>query len=358
MDESRQSSSSPVELAPYTGCPACRKDAWPLMPEPLKDYAIPEDSPDDIDWNVYYWGSDRNSGKSVAARQTIARPLPRNISERIPLEVFLHIIGFLPQRPVYLGSCALVCRTWYHLTQPLLYHRVVVPDLRRFQGTTQISRKCMGFIRMLEITRRSYNRHIEATHQSREMGPWLCNDPLIPLLVLCRRLHDVECLRLSGFTCLPYRRCFIKCISHFTRVVHLYLRCPVFHVFSDFRSLIYALKSLRELKILRGELVLGDLIREKRTAAAEPREPPDAPRLSRLTILLFVSKSFSSHIAAWIASGINTFKHCEHLTVRIAWRDGGGPSWKVILKSLSKSLTTLHYAGSALRDSMRIVLLP
>ncbi|EPS93708.1 hypothetical protein FOMPIDRAFT_90008, partial [Fomitopsis schrenkii] len=83
-------SMSPATPEPYTGCRHCTSDA-----------VVAVDPDGIIDWNYRYWGY-------RSKRRTIVRPLPRSITDRIPLELFEHILDFLPWHKEDLYNCALL----------------------------------------------------------------------------------------------------------------------------------------------------------------------------------------------------------------------------------------------------------
>ena len=112
-----------VDPAPYMGCPHCTR-AWEFFPGPLSPEAAPEKNPDGFDWNMYYWGDNSPRREQPAERKTIRRPLPHSITNRIPLEVYEHIIHFLAGMHAPPYSCALVCHAWYHISQKLVYPHI------------------------------------------------------------------------------------------------------------------------------------------------------------------------------------------------------------------------------------------
>ncbi|EPT02287.1 hypothetical protein FOMPIDRAFT_1047984 [Fomitopsis schrenkii] len=87
-----------AESEPYTGCPYCTP-YWENLDSleelrPLPHDAVLAVDPGCIDWNNYYWGYDYLGGNRIE-RRSIVRPLPRSITDRIPLELFERILGFL-----------------------------------------------------------------------------------------------------------------------------------------------------------------------------------------------------------------------------------------------------------------------
>ncbi|EPS97126.1 hypothetical protein FOMPIDRAFT_1052675 [Fomitopsis schrenkii] len=110
-------STLPADHEPYTECPYCipyGKDLGSLakLRAPRLSSALEVDSdPNSIDWSDYYWGY---NGYNRRKRRTIVRPLPQSITDRIPLELVGHILGFLRRETWDLYNCALVCRDWHH----------------------------------------------------------------------------------------------------------------------------------------------------------------------------------------------------------------------------------------------------
>ncbi|EPT02292.1 hypothetical protein FOMPIDRAFT_160398 [Fomitopsis schrenkii] len=112
----------PATPVPYTGCPQCTACREYLHSfgriRPLPSDAVLAVDPDGIDWNYHYWGY---SLGSRSKRRTIVRPLPRSITNRIPLELFEHILDFLRWHTLDLYNCTLVCSAWHRYSQRLLY---------------------------------------------------------------------------------------------------------------------------------------------------------------------------------------------------------------------------------------------
>ncbi|EPT02295.1 hypothetical protein FOMPIDRAFT_1047990 [Fomitopsis schrenkii] len=88
----------PATSDPYTGCLHCsayqehKNSLYRLSPLP-SDGVLAVD-PDGINWNDCYWGY-KHWGGNRSERRMIVRPLPRSITDRIPLELFEHILDFL-----------------------------------------------------------------------------------------------------------------------------------------------------------------------------------------------------------------------------------------------------------------------
>ncbi|EPS97123.1 hypothetical protein FOMPIDRAFT_1052671 [Fomitopsis schrenkii] len=119
----------PTAPEPYTGCPYCTPylKRQELLEELgfLPPDAVPAMDPDDIDgnmWNDYYWGY---SEISRSERSTIIRPLPPSITERIALEIFERIIGFVQYDTSALYNCAVMMRRLRSILEPWDKHGIL-----------------------------------------------------------------------------------------------------------------------------------------------------------------------------------------------------------------------------------------
>ncbi|EPS93763.1 hypothetical protein FOMPIDRAFT_1055704 [Fomitopsis schrenkii] len=99
---------------------------------PLPSDAVPAVDPDAINWNDVYWGYESNRSE----RRMIVRPLPRSITDRIPLELVEHILDSLRWETRDLYNCALLYLFDGSLvsrapTPPLGYPPVNAPHLSK-----------------------------------------------------------------------------------------------------------------------------------------------------------------------------------------------------------------------------------
>lgn len=282
---------------------------------------LPQD-PDGIDWNDYYWGHNARHGQRRNKQRTIVRPLPRSITIRIPLEVFVRVMTILQyDGPIpVLYRCALVHRDWAHHALRMLYSsRVLIHCRAGFEALVRsASRGALSYrypchTRSLYLIDRGELSFL-ARRSSRAQGsnsqdmspPSQVNAArslsaarythTIPLR-LSRLFPNLECLHISNIQP-PYPRHFVEFMPRFTHLVHLALGSFTFQCFGDLRRIICGLPKLRRLDIL-SEAKLA-------TSAASPvalNETPNCsyPRIFELQ-LVHVDQNLLSPLAAWIAA--------------------------------------------------------
>lgn len=325
---------------PYTGCSRCipyREHLDSLLRRlPLSANAMQREVPavdaDGIDWNDYYWGyhwTDDNRSE----RRVIVRPLPLSITNRISLELYEHILGFLLWERKDLYNCALVCRAWHHRSQLLLYSCVAIEGRTAYDAVVLHSSQNT---RSLQYLTNTHVLEVSSYHQSRHRFPaqqqqyWSA----VPL-VLGNYMRTLECLRYAEIRP-PYHTSFPFLVSCFSALVHLTLVDFQLISFLDLRTMVCALKNLREL-----ELELGGLMSSSETASIAPGASSiRAPRLKKLH-LNYLDHGLLSGIASWVT--LTDICHvCTGLD--LAARDLEGRHFMdAIISKLSTSLVTLSY---------------
>ncbi|KAI0727693.1 hypothetical protein C8Q72DRAFT_434549 [Fomitopsis betulina] len=313
-----------AELEPYKGCSSCTPywDHLDSLEElrPLPPDAVLAVDPGGIDWNYYYWGYDYLGGNRTE-RRTIVRPLPRSITDRIPLELFEHILRSLQYETEDLYNCALVCRAWHHLSQILLYSRVVIGGRAAYDAVTQCSLQ-NGWSR--KYLTRAHTLYIAP---DRQLGRYGLSIPP----VLGRRMRSLKCLEYFGGIQPPYHSSFIHSFSGFSALIHLTLENFTLNSFSDLRSIICGLKNLRELDLVHGRLIPSS--RDTNLSSGFP--PVKAPHLSKVTLDALQDILFSK-LAQWMAS-TDLCYGCTSLSLWVINQQEG----RAIVQKLGSSLTSL-----------------
>ncbi|KZT70664.1 hypothetical protein DAEQUDRAFT_181900 [Daedalea quercina L-15889] len=290
------SSSRVPETPYYTGCPAC----MPMVEarkigEEIRPPRRIEPDPDGINWNDQYWGYESWNRRK---RRTIVRPLPRNITNRIPPELTDHIIHFLRWERKDLYNCALVCRAWHHWSQTLLYAVLSIEGWRSYNSVTRFtlpgkySRRYLRFTRVLEIAPGKNKAYLPRSHAQRQYFQTI---PCV--LPLHGPMPNVQCLHF--FYCLypPYHSSFVMSMARFTELVHFTLIAFKFCSFADLRRIICSLPKLRELELIEGTL-------SSASASVNVASPPECdywPRLCSLT-LADLDLNLWATLSSWAAS--------------------------------------------------------
>lgn len=90
-----------------------------------------------ISLETYYWGD--MFGYQNGLRRSVLHPLPPHVTNRIPQEIFDHIIDQLAGHTSDLVSCALVCRKWNYRSTAHICTRVELNSARHLT-----SAKCVA----------------------------------------------------------------------------------------------------------------------------------------------------------------------------------------------------------------------
>ena len=276
--------SASIHLAPYTGCPHCTR-ARERFPRPLPSKAAPEKEPDGFDWNMYYWGDDSPRREQPAERKTIRCPLPHSITNRIPPEVYEHIIHFLAGYQGSLYSCALVHRAWYHLSQKLLYPMVKISQQSHFDAV--VRNRCTSS----SVTRALYLDLNEYSTTSSKHGI-----KTLPMVASKELVHQLQCLRIGGLN-VPYNRNIAMFMSRFSRLSHLDLLSFRLYSFEDLRRIICALPGLLDLTLSNGDAASGYPSHHYGTGFT-PRNSPCLRKISLIGMQSRIMAPFSQ----WLAS--------------------------------------------------------
>ena len=242
-----------AEPKPYTCCQECYAyDAYGSRQSlrPLPRNAGRLNDPDGIDWNNYYWGN------TLDERRTIIRPLPRSITDRTPLEVCTHILDMLEgESPMNLYNCALVCQAWYHHTRLLLYSHIRILDSTSLCALVRYRYRNPSSKASLANTRRLHVSCLEMDY-NRSINRWMLSVPS----ALGTSMPSLRCLVYEYTFLSVCHPSFPMSFSCFPSLVHLTLRGCQFKSSHDLRTMICALKSLRELQLERGTLLSKGLI--------------------------------------------------------------------------------------------------
>ncbi|KZT69284.1 hypothetical protein DAEQUDRAFT_271575 [Daedalea quercina L-15889] len=318
-----------------TGCLACAPYEDPRYTWTIRPLRRFKPGADGVDWNDCYWGY-RHYNRYK--RRSIVRPLPRNITDRLPQELIEHIIDSCRWQILDLYNFALVCRAWHHHSQALLYSRVFIGDpggynaIRRCFRDSQRSRYLLAFTRILWMARSP----LPGATTLRQAGRYSVQD--IPL-VFGGSMRDLQCLMLSNVLYPPYHRTFFTFMSRFTEVVHLNLSHFALCSFEDLRRIICSLLKLRELELWEGELTCAS--GTPVNAASTLEWCHDTPRLCTLCIWELDPRLLSL-LASWI-SLTNIHKHVTTLHVKVGTADGNRSSVGSIIEATSPSLKDLDY---------------
>lgn len=314
----------PAEPWHYTGCPHCGTYANNQI-SPLPVDIAPAVNPDALDWNDYYWGYIGYDGEREQ-RRTIARPLPPSITDRIPLELYAHVLSFLRWDTQDLYNCALVCRAWHHYSQLLLKLRVVIRDRAAYDAiihTFLKSEQYLARTRMLVVEQRGL--FYPAPRMQYSSLP----------LVLGKSMCGVRCLQWAGSIRPPYHSSFIHSFSCFSSVIHLTLSAFTLLSFTDLRRMICGLTSLRELDLEDGKVV--SIVGATNLPPVFP--PVTAPRLRRVN-LDSLEDSLVSKLAQWMSSTEICCGCTNTLSLTVAQED---PACGELLRKLGPSMDYLQY---------------
>ena len=275
--------SASIHLAPHTGCPHC---AWAGegFPSLLSSEAAPAKDPGGFDWNKYYWGTDWPKNQP-AERKTIRRPLPHSITNRIPLEVYEHIIHFLAGHRRSLYFCALVHRAWYHLSQKLLYPMVKISQQSHFDAV--VRNRCTSS----SVTRALYLDLDEDSMTSSKHGI-----KTLPMVASKELVHQLQCLLIQSFK-VPYNRNIAMFMSRFSRLSHLSLWSFTLYSFEDLRRIICALPGLLDLTLSNGDAASGSPSHHEGPGFT----PRNSPRLRKISLRQMKS-GIMAPFSQWLAS--------------------------------------------------------
>ncbi|KAI0727107.1 hypothetical protein C8Q72DRAFT_475761 [Fomitopsis betulina] len=318
MADMHESPSFP-ELPYTTECPYCRRNPIRRI-RPLPPDAVLAVDPDGIDWNEYYWGYRLDaSGSNRSERRNIVRPLPRSITDRIPLELFEHILDFLLWETKDLYNCALVCRAWRHHSQCLLYAHVAIEHRAAYDALGRSLRNGRsGYLA------RASTLYIQGSQ----------TQSTIPL-VSGRYMCSLRCLTCYSCIMPPYHSSLPLAFSGFSVLIHLTLRHFQLNSFTDLRSIICSLKSLRDLNLTH-----GSLLARARATDSSHFSPFKAPQLTQVTLGDLQDTLFSD-LAQWFVS---TEICCGCTILSLLVRDESQrPSTETILQKLGPSLDFLDY---------------
>ena len=322
MDHEEPQASAPIELTFHGECPHC-SNPYETFPAPLLRYAAHVENSEWFDWNLYYWGTD-NWLDQPAERKTIRCPLPRSITNRIPLELYEHIIHFLRghRRPLYF--CTLVCVAWYHLAQRPLYTSVMI--YRQVHLDTLVYKQRS----LHNLT----TRHVSAWPMAseRSMSPFL---KTLPIAASNGLAHQLQCISLTYFQA-PYNRNIAMFMSRFSQLSHLKLVNFRLYSSEDLRRIICALPSLLDLSLLGGDIVSETIASHDGGSTFTPRNHPFLRKIS----LGQMGRNIIIPFSRWIAS-TPVFSTCTILAIMTDPRDC--VTWiRPILQKLGGTIVSLR----------------
>ena len=269
--------------------------------------------------------------------RTAYEALPNYVTERVPLEVYEHIISFLRWRTSDLLRCALVCRAWNYQSQVLLYERISICGRKAYNIIAHLSARKGPAINYLAST-----RILEVRRHTRESFHYTQFFPL----VLCRSMHKLQCLTIAHQSLPPlYRRSVVLyAFSRFSALEHLTLVNTVIRSFPDFCRIIYALPRIQELSLFECGLALFKPQGSDSNMAVLTQEvlvPERGPQLRRLD-LQQLSTNLWSRLSRWIeATDISS--HSTHLVLSSSGGIKSEPWISSIIHELAPSLTDLYY---------------
>lgn len=338
-------------------------ESWQEHLLPLsQDVTTPED-PDGIDWNDVYWGYDY-WGDDRDQRRRIVRPLPRCITDRIPLELYEHIIGFLRWETQELRSCALVCRAWYHEAQAFLFTSIFIRDRQDYDALASYHNR---HSKARSANQNYLSRTRSLTVCSGSKGNGQSKDPprepyvqAVPLVLGGDMRTSLQCLEFRGCLNLPPHRDthkrFFTHISRFTQLIHLELNHFVLHWFGHLCEAICALPGLRELELVRGSLSTGG---STAVTLAGVAGRTSAPR-STVGVVRLRLEELGQSLLASLATWISTTDICTHLThLSLLTKDSGDkPCIESVMDKLGPSLTNLTYYMRSTDRGMHVTCKP
>lgn len=248
-------------------------------------------------------------------------PLPRTITDRLPLEIVECFIAFLRTKIRSLYACTLVCRAWYHRSQTLLCSYIVIGSRRQYNALAQyalrspLSKSYLAHTRSLTLkgpglsyTTDFYNVPDWKTSTGRRQ--YFDVVPLVPgcCMPALRRLTFINLVYP------PYHRNFALFMSRFSSLTRFSLKYFTFQSFQELRRLLHALPKLQELVLEHGHVLSWGASQPHR-GVLFPSER--APALRRL-VLSDPSPSLLVNFSAW-ALRMGSLEHVESLA--LSFRD-------------------------------------
>ena len=185
---------------------------------------------------TYYWGD--VFGYRDGMRRSVLSPLAPLIANRIPQEIFDHIIDQLAGQASDLVSCALVCRSWNYRSTALLCTRVELNCARHFDNLANAALREQRVRRYLSGT-----RHLSMKYRS--VAP---REPrAVYIFPSVMRIRDS--LVFSRCTWAPIHPSVLLLLPQFATVPRVKLHTVKLQNFSDFRRVICAFPRLGQLTI-------------------------------------------------------------------------------------------------------------
>jgi hypothetical protein len=229
----------------------------------------------------------------------IITPLPKELTNRIPLELVHYSIDTLRHDKETLRSCALVCKTWLARARPLLLPKKLTFVVRNqsFSIITAPRSTLTNFVHTLSIqTNMTFTLRPQhtASRDSESISPTISfNEYLLPFVGSCYALRT---LIFQGIQIPPRATRTISAISSqikvFRRLTKLELTRCAFSTLEELLLVICARKSLQEL-FLADITVLNWL---------PEQPPPDDLHLPRRLRILRLNTPGQTLLLEWILS--------------------------------------------------------
>ncbi|KAH9912377.1 uncharacterized protein B0H18DRAFT_1127244 [Fomitopsis serialis] len=261
-------------------------------------------------------------GKPSTA-QSILQPLSSQLCQRIPLDIYEHIMDHMDQASLY--RAALVCQAWHHQSIRLLYRTI---EIRQRAAFSTISRPSPA-----ARARLATSKELRVMHRS---GPLFCH--AVPL-TLGRAMPAVE--RLAFHACLQplMHPTFARYLSAFTGVSRLEIGGFRFSNVVELRRVLCAFPRLIYLSLSRGEFtqsVKGQ--DEEKKSGFMPGAGPQSLRIQTLVLGIQLSSPVLEALIDWLVMS-STCRSIAHLEF---WRDS--------LESVTSVNRLLEAIGGALLD--------
>ncbi|KZT69149.1 hypothetical protein DAEQUDRAFT_727038 [Daedalea quercina L-15889] len=274
-------------------------------------------------WEAITKGWTKRSSPANECDSVNFQPLPRQLSERIPLDVYECIMDYMDQASLYFA--ALVCHAWYHQSIRLLYRTIEIQQRAAFNT---LSRKSPSVRERL-----ASSKELRVMHRN---GPPFCH--VVPL-TLGRAMPAVE--RLIFRACLRplMHPTFARYLPSFAGVKELELCGFKFLSAAELRRVLCGFPRLTHLSLSRGEVAqdMGDHDQSKKRQITYAYGQ-DSVRIQTLVLGMHLNMPLLDALIDWLVAS----SACQSTSRLEFWRDS--------LESVLSVNRLLEAIGGALLD--------
>ena len=252
-----------------------------------------------VDWHNYYqWGWDTIWDFSPPRSRYALFPLPKSLSNRIPVEVVEAVIDHIDWQTL-LCTCALVCRSWYYRSTTKLYKSIDITSRIDFERLSAAAYQSHRVRERLALT-----RHIDIRSSAHAFP-----------LVFGQMLPSLESLVLGeGCISPPILPGFFFALSQLAHVTSLTMFGFELFNFPELRKIISRFPHLTKLSII--DVSYKHLPANRPTAGTVER-PPAPPSTMRLRELVIKGAwaAILRELLDWLISGGTPCELVSRLTV-------------------------------------------